>query len=178
MTAIKRVKKPSAAYLRTIKKYLAYDPQTGHVRCITPFGRHTVGTRCGRKIYQADGVTPKALQFEFLGRIVKNHHVAWYLSHNWWPSWLVDHRNGNPFDNRLDNIRHANYAENAANRRVSCLNKLGVRGVTKIKRKKGPGYTARCNGKHLGTCDTLAEATELYNNAALETYGEYARVNF
>lgn len=163
--------------LRALKKYVSYDPQTGIIRCVKPFGRKMPGDHLGYRVYQKTG-EPKALHFVFMGRIVKNHHVAWYFAKNWWPSWLVDHRNGNPFDNRLDNLRHATYKENAANRKASSRSSLGVRGVSLVRRKrKGVGYIASCGGKHLGTFNTLRQAKDAYNAAALDLYGEFARVH-
>jgi hypothetical protein len=43
------------------------------------------------------------------------HRLIWAIAHGCWPAEQIDHRNGNPSDNRLDNIREATRAENGQN---------------------------------------------------------------
>ncbi|MBQ4387118.1 MAG: HNH endonuclease [Prevotella sp.] len=43
------------------------------------------------------------------------HHVVWVLCHGRLPS-QIDHLNGNPRDNRIENLRETTQSENDANR--------------------------------------------------------------
>jgi hypothetical protein len=89
----------------------------------------------------------------------------------------VDHINGNGMDNRRANIRIATHSENCANR---CNNrKGGYRGVylTKsgtfeVKLMKRP------NLMYLGKYTDEIEAARVYDKAAREAFGEFARLNF
>ena len=89
----------------------------------------------------------------------------------------VDHANGDGLDCRRRNIRIATISQNTSNRRY--VNKTGYRGVTKPKR--GRGYVAQCqhDGKNhnLGYFQTAEEAALVYNQYALETFGEFAILN-
>lgn len=91
---------------------------------------------------------------------------------------LVDHINGNPSDNRKDNLRIVKSTENARNTRMYSTNKTGYKGVAKYKNGR---YTAQItvNYKkiHLGVFDCKEEAAKAYNIAAKKYFGEYARAN-
>lgn len=44
------------------------------------------------------------------------HRLAWFYIHGLWPSEFIDHINGNPSDNRIDNLRETSMSENMRNR--------------------------------------------------------------
>ena len=48
-------------------------------------------------------------------RKVYYHHVVWVLACGRWPK-QIDHLNGNPRDNRIENLRETTQSENDANR--------------------------------------------------------------
>ena len=88
----------------------------------------------------------------------------------------VDHRDGNPFNNSITNIRVATRSKNQANRR---RNRNRVHNYPKGVWKNGNGYTAQIgfNGIkiRLGTYDTPEQAQEAYYNKAVELFGEFAK---
>ena len=88
---------------------------------------------------------------------------------------IIDHINGDVFDNRLSNLRVVTRQQSAMNRRIPKNNKLGVKGVTKVKNR----YKALIgfNGKtiHLGSFITVEEASKAYEAKATELFGEYKR---
>lgn len=57
------------------------------------------------------------------------HRVAWALYYGSWPTLDIDHINGNPLDNRIENLREATAAENGQNRARPVRNKSGMAGV-------------------------------------------------
>lgn len=61
------------------------------------------------------------------------HHVVWVLCHGRLPS-QIDHLNGNPRDNRIENLRETTQSENDANRLWAwCPNaKTGLPGVYEV----------------------------------------------
>lgn len=85
----------------------------------------------------------------------------------------VDHVNGDKLDNRRVNLRQATPAQNMQNR-IGKPGALGVKGV----RKDGSSFRATItnNGKriHLGTFDTIEEASNAYVEASLRLHGEFS----
>lgn len=90
--------------------------------------------------------------------------------------FIVDHKNGNPLDNRRNNLRICNAQENARNCKASKSNLTGVLGVSFI--KKSGRYRARImvdrKEIRLGNFKTLEEAKKAREAAELKYFGEYA----
>lgn len=124
----------SIEYLRT---RLSYDPETG---CFSWLPRprsdfnslrayavwvaryqnkqaFTATNAKGYRVSRFDNKTPLA------------HRVAWALHHGVWPDGEVDHINGDPADNRIDNLRVVSAQGNARNKRRDHRNTTGVPGV-------------------------------------------------
>lgn len=87
----------------------------------------------------------------------------------------VDHKNGNPLDNRLSNLRPATRTENSANRKIHRNNSCGYKGVYLYK-KTGKWHAALRN-KVIARCDTAEDAARAYNTAAKKRYGKFAKLN-
>lgn len=90
---------------------------------------------------------------------------------------LIDHKDGNPLNNCLYNLRECNFSQNLANQEQR--SKSGYKGVWK--QKSGSfGAVIGCNGKekHLGSYKTAEEAAQVYDFNAIQIYGEFAKLNF
>lgn len=92
-------------------------------------------------------------------------------------AYLVDHKNGNPLDNRRSNLRLASHQQNRHNSSISCVNKTGVKGISKTKSGK---WVSRIKIKdkeiHLGTFTYKSEAGDAYARASKAHHGEFARL--
>lgn len=92
----------------------------------------------------------------------------------------IDHINGIKTDNRLENLRFCQQSENSRNSRRRSDNTSGFKGVTKTDRDRPWVASIHIGGKrkHLGLFATPEEAARAYDRAAVEHYGEFARLNF
>ena len=101
------------------------------------------------------------------------------LGINW-----VDHRNNNTLDNTRENLRPCSKAENGANKN-KCVTYGGHVTASRYKgvywSKGNQNWYAQIGisgkSKHLGTFETEVEAARAYNRAAVERFGEFARLN-
>lgn len=114
------------------------------------------------------------------GQRYRAHRLAWLYMTGGWPPRQVDHKSGVRSDNRWTNLRLASQVQNSANMRTRSNNALGVKGVTRFDGVRGTKYRAHLfiDGRQnfLGSFDTIEEAQEAYRSAAVERFGEFARV--
>ena len=107
------------------------------------------------------------------------HRVIWAMDSGEVPK-IIDHVDGNPLNNSLDNLRPATHSQNMANSkpRKRMAGQSGVpRGVFKM--KSGRYKALLCHlGKttHLGCFATAEEAAYVRNQAAVNTHAAFARV--
>jgi hypothetical protein len=103
--------------------------------------------------------------------------------------YVIDHINGDGRDNRVANLRLANYSQNSQNRRKRlphCARNDNKNYSSKYKGvwldKKTRKWRAQiCFGgkkKHLGYYNDEAEAARVYDAAAVKFHGRFARLNF
>jgi hypothetical protein len=91
----------------------------------------------------------------------------------------ADHRNGDVLDNRRSNLRVCDNELNQANRRAKRDSGHGYKGIAL---QPSGRWSAKINvhgqRKHLGTFGCAEEAARAYDRAALESWGDFARLNF
>jgi hypothetical protein len=106
------------------------------------------------------------------------HRVAWFLHFKEQPPSLIDHINGDKSDNRITNLRSANYAQNKANSGLQRNNTSGFKGVTWNKASEGWQAQFKTNKKchYLGIFDTPEEANAAYETALKHHLGTFERV--
>lgn len=92
-----------------------------------------------------------------------------------WPD-IVDHRDGDPNNNRWGNLREATFARNAQNRPVSPINKCGLKGVGWDKQAGKWRARIKTNGRQifLGHFATSEAAYAAYEAAAKSQQGDFA----
>jgi len=109
------------------------------------------------------------------GKEVKMHRYIMGVTD---PKIHIDHINGDGFDNRKENLRIANNSTNHMNQKIRSDNKIGYKGVTKRKNRYEVRITKDQVLHSLGSYETKEEAAEAYDIAALELFGEFAKLNF
>lgn len=110
------------------------------------------------------------------GRAIRHHRLAWLLHYKEEPPAMVDHIDGNRLDNRIANLRAADPAINARNRRTKRQAPKGVRLCKRDHKYRAEIYL---NDKciHLGMFKTRDEAAHAYNKAAIRLHGDAACLN-
>lgn len=88
------------------------------------------------------------------------HRIIWALAHGEWPQGEIDHINGDPADNRLENLRCIEKPENQRNQGLSSANTSGAVGVTWNKNARAWHAQIKFKGKkqHLGYFEDFDEA--------------------
>lgn len=85
---------------------------------------------------------------------------------------ILDHKDRNHQDDRIENLRPANISQSNANQKKSRNNTSGFKGVSRGRR--GKNWRAKIQNKILGTFNTAEEAHAAYVQAAKEVYGAFA----
>lgn len=91
---------------------------------------------------------------------------------------VVDHKNGNPLDNRRENLRVCLQSQNAKNRGKSeGVYTSKFKGVFFKKDKWMAKISTNYKAIHIGSFETEEDAAKAYNNAAEKLHGEFAYLN-
>ena len=109
------------------------------------------------------------------------HRIIWEMHYGPIPEGMhIDHRDGNPWNNRLENLRLATPSQNIMNASLSRSSKHGLKGVKMRKKKTCIRWEAyiKVDGKEigLGTHLTKGLAAVARAKAAIRYHGEFARI--
>ena len=154
---------------------LSYDPAKGEFRWVKNRPGHFGWA--GRLAGTID-ITSGYRRIKILGRSFFASRLAWLYMTKKWPARLVDHKNGNPGDDRWVNLREAGHVENGRNHKVHSNNKTGVNGVYWDKAlQKWVARFRDANGKRvfLGAFVTVDEAVAARKGAEAAYFGEFRR---
>lgn len=151
--------------LKELKQLLEYRPQEGafYWRINHRHPKARAGMRAGRinALGRAQiGIDRKQL---FV------HRLVWLFETGEWPTEMLDHINGNPLDNRFDNLRLTNHKKNGQNQKTHRpKNKSShLLGVSWHKHKHKYIASIKVDGrkKHLGYFEAPSEAHAAYVTA-------------
>lgn len=104
------------------------------------------------------------------------HRLIFLYHHGWIPA-MIDHKDTNPLNNKIENLRACSREQNNSNRIASKANKLGVKGV--YQHRDGVRYqvNVRANNKlhYGGLFNSLEEAKAKADTMRKSLHGEFAR---
>lgn len=110
------------------------------------------------------------------GRSFLLHRLVFLDRHGYLPE-MVDHIDGNPANNRAENLRAATPSQNLRNAKRPKDNTSGVKNVHWDRRRQRWWVRLRIDGRGVffGYYDTLEEAAVAAEQARRDSYGEFAR---
>lgn len=113
------------------------------------------------------------------GVSVRAHRVAWAITYGKWPDQTIDHINGDPSDNKAENLRDISLRENMLNLGA---HKGAASSYVGVDRCNGRwrARTLTPNGKEffIGTFDTELDAAIARDAVNKLMRGKFARLNF
>jgi HNH endonuclease len=159
---------PDQAYLQRVFEYrdgaLYWKERTARMVWI--------GARAGHAV--RDGYWSVCIQYANYFE----HRLIFQMHHGWCPQNL-DHIDGNPANNRIENLRPADIALNAANRRNLSSNTSGRKGVYWSRKAKRWHASIGYQNKRifLGAFTDIDAAADAYDAAAVRYFGQHACTN-
>lgn len=109
-------------------------------------------------------------------QMIRMHHVIIGFPET---GFVVDHKNLNGLDNRMENLRMCTHVQNHMNTKIGTNKTSNYKGVFKVEKSNICFSYIQVNGSrfHLGSFRSEVDAAIAYNNAAIKYFGEYARLN-
>ena len=155
-----------------IHEMLRYDAETGRFFWRVKTALRAAGDRAGF----LDGNGHRRIGID--GKRYWAHHLVWFIETGKWPL-MIDHINGQPDDNRIENLRVCTRLQNQRNVKRHRDNTSGFKGVFWIESQKRFHARITTDGKaeHLGSFVSAVDAARAYDAAAVALHGEFARLN-
>ena len=165
--------------IERIRDALYYSPKTGNFFWKNPnkSSNRKPGSPAGYWSDAYDGGPRLLITID--GEEHYGHRIAFAHFFGWWPEQLIDHKDGDPANNRIVNLREASHTENTRNARVWATANSGFKGVCRRGNYSRWRARIRVNGRllNLGHFSSPEEAHEAYAAAALKYFGEFARAS-
>ena len=152
-----------------LKSVLDYDRETGEFVWLRSAGTRSEGSSAGH--VRKDGYVTISIDT----RAYKAHRLAWLYAHGYLPAFRIDHKDNNPSNNALDNLRPATHEQNLANQKRHSNNTSGFKGVSARGSKFRSYVNANKRRYWTGNFDTAKEAYEARMELAKHLHGEYVR---
>lgn len=168
------VAKPDSLTQEMLHLWLEYNPDTGIFTWKQKPGRGTPVGKVAGSVQMDHGKKRRILWVQ--GKRIYGARAAYIYVHGDIPATaLVDHRDGDTFNDRISNLRMASAVQNVWNR----VRGEGLPGVSKdVRGRFKSRIQLQCGTKlNLGTWDTEAEAAAAYLGAAAVLHGAFSVQN-
>lgn len=131
------------------------------------------GRRLGLKAgnQRADGRTDIYL----FNRLVRSHRIIYMMFHGEMPE-IIDHIDGNPTNNKIENLRKSTHSQNMHNTKLAKTNKSGAKNVHWYKKYNSWQVQIRVNSvrKNIGYFKDFELAELVATEARNKFHGEFA----
>jgi hypothetical protein len=109
------------------------------------------------------------------GKYIYTHRAIFLYHYGYLPK-ILDHINGNPSDNRIENLREVTSAQNSWNRKI-LIGASGVRGITWDKAERKWLAQLKANNKKIwiGRYKSKDDAEQAYKKTLEIYHGVYTR---
>lgn len=156
------------------RQLLRYEPETGRLFWL-PRSRDYFATDRSCNVWnsrfagkEAMTATSRGYRIGMIANVmVKAHRVAWAIEYGEWPE-VIDHINGDPSDNRIENLRSVSQSENLCNLARRSDNTSSRTGVYKEGGKWRAEIFRKGKKTSLGAFPTLEAASNARAAAEIE----------
>lgn len=158
--------------LTIVQQLFTYNAETGELCWRTSKNNVKAGDVAG-------SIKKNGYKYLRLGNKSYLVHRIVYLHHLGFLPKIVDHIDGNPLNNRIENLRGATQAQNMRNVRVHVDNPLGLKGVSwdaGSNKYRAQIYINK-KQKYLGVFTCPVDAAQAYNLAAETWFNQFANYN-
>lgn len=105
---------------------------------------------------------------------IKTHRLIFLYHYGYIPKY-IDHIDGNPLNNKIENLRECTLQQNSWNRKTNKNNVSGIKGIWYSKqRNKWKATIYSPFKKHLGYFDTIDEAKNVLEQFRKKYHGNFA----
>lgn len=154
-----------------LKSLLTYDPDAGRFFWKASPRRRAIDGEAGT--VNTGGYRQICID----QKIYKAHRLAWFYAYGVWPKNQIDHINGQRDDNRLGNLREADFSQNQANAKKRALSENPAKGVT-LHKASGLWNARVTKGRRVVYCEyfsSIDDAKSAYKENAEKYFGVFAR---
>lgn len=148
-----------------------FDYRDGNLYWKTTKRTNFIGKRVG--YLQPNGYT----RVNIKGNLKYLHRLIFLYHYGHWPKDQIDHIDGDPSNNRIENLREATNTQNNYNKTKYSRNTSGYKGVSWNKSaKKWEAYvTIDGERKYLGIYEDMQDAVQIASNARRVLHVEFAK---
>lgn len=114
----------------SIREEYSYNAETGQLVKLIYKPRSILKPGTVAKAVCTNG---KYLKVGYKGKDYLQHRVAWFLHYNEQPPNVIDHIDGNGFNNAIVNLRAADDSTNQMNITVTAKSTTGIKGVMPVR---------------------------------------------
>ena len=106
------------------------------------------------------------------------HRIIFMMHHSYMPEY-IDHIDGNPQNNKIENLRNATQSQNMGNQKLRSDNKSGIKGIGWHKAANKWRAFIAFNKKqyHLGLFDHINDAKKAIDLKRIELHTNFARLS-
>jgi hypothetical protein len=159
--------------LSRVKELVRYDASSGKLFWLKSVARWIKpGDEAGTKVKNATDITLDKITY-------RAHRIIWLLMTEQGPGHeIIDHIDGNPHNNKFENLRLATHHQNQCNQKRRSDNTSGLKGVSWSEERKKWQAGISVKGKRiaLGRFNTKEEAYLAYCKAAKKMHENFARL--